>query len=98
MTFYDLLHNQRMNKQIKEFVRTRCEDYKDNQSKMIDSIIERTKRTIVIDRVLKEKDGQQLLITDPEEIKHITNEHFQTCPGGIHTRQELPIRWQQQYS
>ena len=45
----------------------------------------RSKRTIIIDRVLQTQDDQQILVTDPTEIKRLTNEHFQTCAGGIHT-------------
>jgi Reverse transcriptase (RNA-dependent DNA polymerase) len=51
----------------------------------------------VIDRILQTTDGTQSLVTDPKEIKRLTNDHFQTCPGGIHVRKEIPSQWNDQY-
>ena len=51
-TKYDSLSRAYSDKQIKKFVQQRCDDYYDNQKHMIDSLLERSKRTIVIDRVL----------------------------------------------
>src|SRR5581483_873771 len=85
-------------KQIKAFVQQRCEDFYDDKKHMIDSFLERTKRTIVIDRVLHtDQQGVQSLVTDPNEIKRLTIDHFQTCAGGIHSPKAIPPRWEQQY-
>jgi hypothetical protein len=65
---------------------------------MIDSFLERSKRTIVIDRVLQTRDNCQTLITDPNKIKKLTNEHFQLCAGGIHHDEEIPDYWKPQYT
>src|SRR6185437_8076271 len=85
-------------KQIKAFVQQRCEDFYDDKKHMIDSFLERTKRTIVIDRVLHtDQQGVQSLVTDPNEIKRLTIDHFQNCAGGTHSPKEIPPRWEQQY-
>jgi hypothetical protein len=65
---------------------------------MIDSFLKRSKRTIVIDHVLQIKDNYQALVTDPDEIKILTNEYFQTCAGGVHHDVEIPDYWKPQYS
>jgi len=59
---------------IYKFLNQRCEDYIDNQSKMINSILKQTPDKIVIDKL--ECNGE--LITDAADIKHYTNIHFQT--------------------
>ena len=86
---YDTLTHALNDKQICKFVRQRCDDYHDNQKHMIDSFLDRSKRTIIIDRVLQIQNDHQLLVTDPNEIKRLTNEHFQTCAGGVHTGPRL---------
>jgi hypothetical protein len=66
---------------------------------MIDSFMDRQKRSIVIDRVLTTSDdGTQELITNPADIKSLTNDHFQNCPGGHHINKEIPLQWQEQYT
>jgi hypothetical protein len=42
---------------------------------MIDSFLERQKRKIVIDRVLQSQGNQQILVTNPKEIKSLTALH-----------------------
>ena len=95
---HSLLYAQHNNEQIRKFIQQRCEDYHGNQSHMIDSFLAREKRTIVIDRVLQTVDNHQTLVTDPTEIKRLTNTHFQTCPGGIHEEKTIPDQWKQQYT
>ena len=57
---------------------------------MIKSCLKRDNKKIVIDRLLTTIDGVDHLITDPPEIQRLTNEHFQTCPGGIHEPKVIP--------
>jgi hypothetical protein len=94
----DCLFKSFQDKQIKRFIQKRCDDYYDNKKHMIDSFLECNKCTIVIDRVLQTKDNCQTLVTDPNEIKKLTNEHFQTCAGGIHHDEEIPDYWKPQYA
>jgi endonuclease/exonuclease/phosphatase family metal-dependent hydrolase len=94
----DILNESYKNQQIKEYVRKRCEDFKDNPSHMINSLIDCQKRKIVIDRVLINNKNNQELLVDPVQIKEATVHHFQTCAGGTNIRKEIPQQWQQQYS
>src|SRR6266487_1563008 len=71
------------NEQIKSFVKRRCDDLKDNQKRMIDSIANREMKSIVIDRLVIDQNNDLSLITDPTSIKRLVNEHFQTCPGVV---------------
>jgi hypothetical protein len=84
--------------QIKEFSLKRCNDYKTNKKRMINSIIERTKQTIVIDRLLVNIDQNEELITDPNDIMEYTNDHFQNCAGGFHHEPTISPLWQEIYS
>src|SRR4051794_2151443 len=38
------------------------------------------------------------LANHPDEIKCLTNEHFQTCPDGTHIQKEIPDQWKEQYT
>ncbi|RIA86229.1 Endonuclease/exonuclease/phosphatase, partial [Glomus cerebriforme] len=80
------------------FIKKRCDNYKDDPSSMIDSFLDRNKRTIIIDRVLQSNNGTSTLITDPNEIKKLTNQHFQQCAGGTQIPKEIPLRWLDQYT
>jgi hypothetical protein len=95
---YDCLSKSFQDKQIKRFIQKRCDDYYDDKKHMIDSFLEHNKRTIVINHVLQTRDNCQTLVTDPDEIKKLTNEHFQTCASGVHHDVEIPDYWKPQYS
>ena len=74
MRKYDLAQKTYNDKQIKKFVQQRCDDYHSDQSRMIDSLLNRNKNKIVIDRLLYNDDNnQQFLTTDPDQIKMLTN-------------------------
>ena len=61
---------------------------------MIDSVLKRTKKKIVIDRIMV--DGN--LITNPELVKSKTAQHFQSCTGDLpHTNSVISEEWQLQY-
>ncbi|CAB5380874.1 unnamed protein product [Rhizophagus irregularis] len=62
---------------IKFYVERRLEDLQDNKSRMIDSILERKRRTITLDRVLIERDGVQSLCLDDKEIVKEAENHYQ---------------------
>src|SRR6266498_1931297 len=86
------------NEQIKSFVQRRCDDLKDNQKRMIDSIANREMKSIVIDRLVIDQNNDLSLITDPTSIKRLVNEHFQTCPGVVNRDKPIPEDWVTQYS
>ena len=57
---------------INTFVKKRCSNYIDNQKGMINSILERSRRTIVLDRVLITDSviQAQTLVTDSDTLHH----------------------------
>ena len=63
---------------IKYHINQRCVDYDTNPSKMIDSILNKNKRKIVIDRIYSTSANQNKLILEPQEIMNKVNTHFQT--------------------
>jgi hypothetical protein len=67
---------------------------------MIDSILSRKRRVITLDRILLRDPltEETTLITDPEQIKSQTNQHFQTVAGGRHQPKQLNPRWTRQYT
>src|ERR1051325_8528817 len=93
---FDLLNKNHELSQIKRFVQQRCDDYKNDKGHMIDSLLERDHRKIIIDRLYKP--DQQLLITNPDEIKSLTNAHFQTCANSVNDEKVIPPRWQSQFA
>ena len=82
---------------IRDFVRQRCDNYKDDKDHMISSFLDKQKNTIVLDRVLTTHNGDEVLVTDPDQIMQITNHHFQTCAGGSNEPKTIPDNWQAQY-
>ncbi len=75
--------------QITKFVKERCENYKENQRKMIDSITNREIKHVTIDKVYKEINDQEFLFTEDDEIKRETNKHFQTVAGAVNINKNL---------
>ena len=66
---------------------------------MIDSILDRQRRSIVIDKLLVKVDNQTTeLITEPDRIKEVTVRHFQTCALPLNSPPPIiPSHWQQQF-
>src|SRR5277367_3288495 len=69
---------------INKFIAQRCSNYLDNQKGMINSILNRNQRRIVLDRVLikDEQTDKYNLLTDPSTIAAQVNHHFQHVAGG----------------
>ena len=61
---------------------------------MIDSLLNRPRRKIVIDRVISNGN----LLVEPQEIKDEVNKHFQTCAGGVHHEERIPPNWLPRYA
>ena len=95
MRKYNLLVKKHNDKQIKKFVQQRCDDYKSDQSHMINSFLERNKKKIIINRLFYEDNGIQQFTTNPAEIKKLTNIHFQSCAGEFNHEQQIPDRWRE---
>ena len=91
-----LEQTQYRNDSIKDFLQQRCENYSHNQKLMIDSVLNRSRKTIILDRIIvrsSDNSNNTTLITDPEAILHHTNLHFQTVAGGMHRPRLLEGHW-----
>lgn len=76
--------------QIKDFVQKRYENFTDNKKAIIDFIAEHKICTIVLDHLIYETSTGISLITDPDEIKTLTNNHFQLCPSTVNLDKQIP--------
>ena len=99
-TKYKVTEKEDTVKQIKNYINKRCINYKSNQRSMIDSMLSKNRKKIVLDRVLVENtDGSQELLLDPEDIKDATVEHFKKAAGITHEHVMLMNeRWTRQYT
>ena len=60
---------------------------------MIDSLTDKSKRTIILDRVISvinDNTKEVKLITDKDKIKEIINSHFHSVAGGKHEPRTIP--------
>ena len=80
--------------EIQKFIQKRADNFNGNQSSMIDSLLNRSRRKIVIDRVISNGN----LLVEPQEIKDEVNKHFQTCAGGVHHEERIPSNWLPRYA
>src|SRR5438034_8924599 len=87
--------------QIKLFADLRCDNYTNNLASFIDSSLERTKRTIVLDRVLVNSNSNMpILLTEGKDIKKAVNEHFQNfvpISSIVTSLDNMPDRWKSCY-
>ena len=87
--------------QIKLFADLRCDNYTDNLASFIDSSLERTKRKIVLDRVLiNSNHNTPILLTEGKDIKKAINEHFQNfvpISSIVTSLDNMPDRWKSCY-
>ncbi|CAB5154977.1 unnamed protein product [Rhizophagus irregularis] len=83
---------------IKFYVERRLEDLQNNKSRMIDSILERKRKTIILDRLLIERDGVQSLCLDDKEIVKEAENHYQNVAGKRSNNfLVLDDRWSNRY-
>jgi len=82
---------------MKTFIEKRCDDYRNDKHAMLTSALSRSRRTIVLDRIVINQAQGPILITEGDKIAIHVNNHFQTIAGGRHGPVTLPPRWQQQY-
>ncbi|CAB4439245.1 unnamed protein product [Rhizophagus irregularis] len=93
MALFSIKMQEYNEEQMKTFIRKRCEDFTDNKKAMINSIAEREIRTIVLDRIVHETPSGITLVTDPDVIKKLTNDHFQLCPGAVNQDKPISDHW-----
>ena len=83
---------------VNEAIKRRCEDLEKRQSRMLDSILDRDKRKIIIDKVItKDENNNTVLLTEAEEIKRKTAHHFQNVAGSKNSIKKIPQEWQSSY-
>ena len=77
LTQYQIEHKNATDKRIVTFIQERCSNYTENPKKMIDSLLERNKRFIVLNKLIyKDTNNEEQVTTDPNLIKQLTNNHF----------------------
>jgi exonuclease III len=62
--------------EIRECIDRRCEMIKNNQRRMINSLLEKPFKKVVIDRLLVEEEGNKELLNEPVEVLEKTADHF----------------------
>ena len=84
---------------IQQLIDKRCDDLLNDTSKMIDSILNRKKRSIVMDRLLidDQLSGSKRFTIDPDEIKSAAIDHFQNYALPTSPSRPLTCKWIQQY-
>ena len=61
---------------------------------MIDSLLERNKRFIVLDKIIyKDTNNEEQVTTDPDLIKQLTNNHFQNVANLKNSSKEFSPEW-----
>ncbi|CAB5348537.1 unnamed protein product [Rhizophagus irregularis] len=84
--------------QIISNIKKRCDNYKDDQGRMIQSITEKEMVSISIEKIYKkDHNGNEVLITDENQVMEETNRHFQTVAGSINRKKPIQGRWKKQY-
>ena len=82
---------------IKYHINQRCIDYDQNPSKMIDSILSKHKRKIVIDRLYTVDNNRETLLLQLDDIKYRVNQHFQKIALPNSEASPIPPHWLEQY-
>src|SRR5436190_4081519 len=71
----------------------------DNKKRMLNSILEREKRSINIDKLIIKKDNKLELILEKEEILRETNKHFRGIMDSlVEHNEELENYWKDEYT
>ncbi|CAB4480020.1 unnamed protein product [Rhizophagus irregularis] len=85
-------------KKIMEAIERRQQDLEYDQRRMIDSVMEREFKKINIDRlIVQDQYGEDVLITDENQIKVLVANHFQNCAGSVNCEKEIPNEWINEY-
>jgi hypothetical protein len=93
-----ILTNHRKRKQIIQHISRRQESLKDNKKAMINSILERPRRCITLDRIIIQNEQDIQIITNPPDILTKVAQHYKAWTSY---RQTKPLynfpEWQQEY-
>jgi hypothetical protein len=80
-------------KSIHHALETRLENFNSAPSKMIDSILNRTKKTIILDRCLDNSSTACDLLTSESDVRKESARHFQMAAGSTHSDVSLDEEW-----
>jgi hypothetical protein len=83
---------------IKKVLEQRCNNFRDNQTKMYDSLLNRERQVIVLDRCLDNSTQNLGLLTSENDVKRETARHFQRVTDTYHHNETIPVDWTQWYS
>ena len=84
---------------IQKAIERRWEDLKDNPKRMINSVLDRPRKSIVMDRLIEEtSDGNTHIVTEGETIKTIVKDHFHDWTRKRDTNRILLAKWKKFYT
>jgi len=85
--------------EINEHIDRRCEMIKNNQSRMINSLLEKPFKKVAIDRLLINKVEGNELLNNPEEVLNATAEHFRSqFKKRSFQKEGITYEWEKVYS
>ena len=82
---------------ITDCIQQRCIDYNTNSTKMINSILKRHKKRIIIDRLFVSENGINKIVLDANDIKNRVNNYFQNVAVPNSLLPPLHEKWNEQY-
>ncbi|CAG8840500.1 40074_t:CDS:2, partial [Gigaspora margarita] len=86
-------------KDIKMYTDLRCKMLQNDQRRMLRNLLDKPFRSIKLDCILENINSQSVLISDPTEVKHRTQQHFQTQYQNRNTTNEkITEDWKQIYA
>ncbi|CAG8845619.1 35433_t:CDS:2, partial [Gigaspora margarita] len=75
-------------KDIKMYTDLRCKMLQNDQGRMLKNLLDKPFRSIKLDHILENENGQLVLILDPIEVKCRTQQHFQAQYQNRNTTNE----------
>jgi hypothetical protein len=84
-------------KAIQQAIDKRLENYSTSPSNMIDSVLERSKKTIILDRCFDNSSSSRDLLTDEKQVKTEVAHHFQMAAGSSHENVIIDDDWISSY-
>src|SRR5438309_9024475 len=87
---------------IKYYEDLRCTNFAEHKAAFIASALNRSKRSIILDRAMHVNDNnEEILLTNPTEVKEAAANHFKTIaglpPSIHHNIDTIPLHWQSVY-
>lgn len=92
-------YDRKQGEKISDLLTKRASMIKDNQKRMLNSLLNRFKGKIVVDRLLIEENGSLSLITDADEIKRLAPTQYKDLQKKRnHGFDNLPAQWADIYA